>query len=105
MGNLWWRMQSILIRQDKWVFVVRSEDVERHRVHRIFDELKLDYSIITVDHTTSGQAATCLLAADDIDDDAELLSAHVTIARFLTRRHGNKFVMINPLTGLSGQHG
>ena len=58
--------------QDKWVFVVRSEDVERHRVHRIFDELKLDYSIITVDHTTSGQAATCLLAADDIDDDAEL---------------------------------
>ena len=58
--------------QDKRGFVVRSEDVERHRVHRIFDELKLDYSIITVDHTTSGQAATCLLAADDIDDDAEL---------------------------------
>ena len=58
--------------QDKWVFIARSEDVERHLVNRIFEEMHLDYTTITVDHITSGQAATCLLAEHEIDDDVEL---------------------------------
>jgi NDP-sugar pyrophosphorylase family protein len=58
--------------QDKWVFIARSQDVERHLVNRIFDEMNLDYTTIMVDHVTSGQAATCLLAENEIDDDAEL---------------------------------
>jgi NDP-sugar pyrophosphorylase family protein len=58
--------------QDKWIFVTLRDAVAKHRVNRIFDDLKLDYEMVTVEETTSGQAATCLLASDKIDDEAEL---------------------------------
>ena len=58
--------------QDNWIFVVRKEDKEKHRINRIFDNLGLKYDLICVDKTTSGQAATCLLAENKIDDNSEL---------------------------------
>ena len=58
--------------QDKWIFVVRKEDVERHNVRRIFETARLEHETIAVSTTTSGQAATCLLAEDLLNDDDEL---------------------------------
>ncbi len=61
---------------NQWVFLLRREDVVKHPImealRRYFTENSI---IIQVDHDTSGQAATCLLAQKVLRDDDHLLIA------------------------------
>jgi len=50
---------------DQWIFLARKDDLDRHPIK---DSLELNFPhnpiVVSVDHETSGQAATCLLAKD-----------------------------------------
>ncbi len=57
---------------DKWIFVCRKEHVENHKIDEILRKEIPNAQIITIDKTTEGQAATCLLAKDLIDKNEPL---------------------------------
>ena len=60
---------------DEWIFLPRAEDLIRHPITNTLKKLVGKLTVMGVDHQTSGQAATCMLAAEFIDDDAELIIA------------------------------
>jgi NDP-sugar pyrophosphorylase family protein len=61
---------------ESWVFLPRAEDLRRHSLAKI---LEINFAgrlhIVPVDHDTSGQAATCLLAKNYYHEEAPLLIA------------------------------
>ena len=57
----------------KWIFLLRTQDLGRHPIERALREFAPDCTVIAVDHDTSGQAATCLLATDQLDPASGLL--------------------------------
>lgn len=61
---------------DLWIFLPRAEDLDRHPLERTFEKFFPDaHAIVPVDHETSGQAATCLLAEAIYRPDDELFIA------------------------------
>lgn len=60
---------------DRWVCLPRADDLTKHPIIQALETLNGKLDVLGVDHETSGQAATCLLAADYITDDAEVLIA------------------------------
>lgn len=60
---------------DRWIFLPRAQDLERHRLEETLRGFVPDCEIIPVVSLTSGQAATCLLAETSLPADAELLIA------------------------------
>lgn len=60
---------------DRWVFLPRADDLAKHPMAEELAALPGEVTVVGVDHDTSGQAATCLLAADAIPDEAELIIA------------------------------
>lgn len=48
---------------ERWVFLVRKDDVQKYPMEMALQGIQGRSDIISVDHETSGQAATCLLAA------------------------------------------
>jgi NDP-sugar pyrophosphorylase family protein len=57
---------------DNWIFLPRRQDLDRHPIERALRRFSKDCTIVPVDSLTSGQAATCLLAADSLHRDDEL---------------------------------
>ena len=56
-----------------WIFLPRAQDLERHPIERALRQFAPKCLIIPVDHDTSGQAATCLLATEYLDANDGLL--------------------------------
>jgi dTDP-glucose pyrophosphorylase len=61
--------------QTAWIFVARQDDLDRHPILSSLRDFNAQSVVIGAKEFTSGQAATCMLAADYIDDDAELMIA------------------------------
>ena len=61
--------------QDQWIFLPRKEDLDRYPIEKTLRGFSDDCIVKPVDGYTSGQAATCLLAKEFIEDDAELIIA------------------------------
>jgi len=61
--------------QDKWIFLPRKDDMDKYPIEKTLRKFSNDSVVHPVDRHTSGQAATCLLAKDFIDDDSELIIA------------------------------
>jgi len=57
---------------DHWIFLPRQQDLERHPIERVLRQFVESCSVVPVETLTSGQAATCLLAADGLNEDDEL---------------------------------
>jgi len=57
---------------DKWIFVCRKEHVDDYKISEVLRKEFTNAQIITVDKTTEGQAATCLLAKNLMDKDKPL---------------------------------
>lgn len=64
-----------LPKPDRWVFVCRNEHLKRYPLEAVLKDYASDVSIRTVDQLTEGQASTCLLAKDLIDNQEELMIA------------------------------
>jgi dTDP-glucose pyrophosphorylase len=61
--------------QTTWIFVARQDDLDRHPILSSLRDFNAQSIVLGVKEFTSGQAATCMLASDYIDDDAELTIA------------------------------
>jgi dTDP-glucose pyrophosphorylase len=61
--------------QDQWIFLPRQKDLDRHPIKKALLSFNENSIIIGVKGYTTGQAATCLLAEDMIEDNAELMIA------------------------------
>ena len=61
--------------QSHWIFLARQDDIDRHPIKKTLRNIYPDCIIQGIKKTTSGQAATCLLAQENIDDNAELTIA------------------------------
>ncbi len=59
-------------KSDKWIFVCRKEHIDNYKIDQVLKGEFPSAQIITVDKTTEGQAATCLLAKDLIDRNEPL---------------------------------
>lgn len=62
-----------LPKADKWVFVCREEHINDYKINETLKSYFQNVEIIKVDKLTEGQASTCLLAKDLINNDKELL--------------------------------
>ncbi len=61
---------------DKWIFLPRKDDLDKHPIEdALINNFPNNPVVIPVDHETSGQAATCLLAKNDLLPDDMLLIA------------------------------
>lgn len=61
---------------DKWIFLPRKDDLDKHPIQEaLLENFPHDPIVIPVDHETSGQAATCLLAKGELLPDDMLLIA------------------------------
>ncbi len=61
--------------QDKWIFLPRQEDVDRYPIEKTLQQFSDGCIIKPVKQHTSGQAATCMLAENQVNDNSELLIA------------------------------
>ncbi len=59
--------------QDKWIFLPRKKDLDKYPIEKTLNFFSNDCVIFPVEGLTSGQAATCLLAKEFIDNDSELI--------------------------------
>lgn len=60
---------------DQWIFLPRREDLLKHPIDNALHNFSPDCKVIAVDHDTTGQAATCLLAEREVDYDSSLFIA------------------------------
>ncbi|HEX3313892.1 MAG TPA: NTP transferase domain-containing protein, partial [Gemmataceae bacterium] len=67
------RSLNSLPRAEQWVAVCRTEHLSDPDLRPALEGDERCLDIVAVDKLTSGQASTCLLAADDVDMDAPLL--------------------------------
>lgn len=58
---------------NRWVFVCRQWHIKDYQIDKLLKRYFHSAEIIAIDHLTNGQASTCLLAEDIIDNDDELL--------------------------------
>jgi len=58
---------------DTWIFIVRKEHVINFSIDIYLKSLIPDAIVISIDYTTEGQACTCLLAREYIDQNDSLL--------------------------------
>jgi choline kinase len=61
--------------QDKWIFLPRKEDLDKYPIEKTLRKFDSNCAVLPVNQYTSGQAATCLLAKEFIDNDSELIIA------------------------------
>ena len=54
---------------DRWIFICRSEHVSKYGLDKVLKGTIPNAEIITVDKLTEGQASTCLLARDLLEQD------------------------------------
>ena len=64
---------SALPEAQKWIFVVRKDFVQAEQTIEFLNKTYPGSEIVPIDYLTEGQASTCNLASDRIDDDAALL--------------------------------
>jgi NDP-sugar pyrophosphorylase family protein len=64
---------EMLPEAQKWIFVVRNDFIQAQQTIEFLTKTYPGCEIVQVDYLTEGQASTCYLAADRIDDDAALL--------------------------------
>ena len=69
------RILNSMPEQDQWIFLPRQKDLDRHPIKKALLSFSENSIILGVKGYTSGQAATCLLAEDMIDDNSELIIA------------------------------
>lgn len=62
-----------LPKTDKWIFLCRKEHINDYKINSELKSYFPNSEIIEVDKLTEGQASTCLLAKDFIDNDEELI--------------------------------
>lgn len=68
------RVIERLPQADKWIFVVRPEHIERFAIDSILKE-SVPGAMIIEDPDPKGQAATCMLALEHVDEDEEIFIA------------------------------
>ena len=59
----------------KWVFLPRQNDFNKYPIAEALDAFHPNCKVIPVNHDTSGQAATCLLAENEFSHDSPLFIA------------------------------
>lgn len=67
------RASDSLPEADKWIFVCRKEHIGDYGINKALEAYAPNVKIIIVDKITEGQASTCLLAKDLINNDEELI--------------------------------
>lgn len=60
---------------DKYIFLCRTQHVERYQLDHLFENRFQQHEVILVDELTEGQACTCLLAKKSFDLDDGLFIA------------------------------
>jgi NDP-sugar pyrophosphorylase family protein len=76
------RAAASLPAANQWIFVARREDVEKHPVEITIKKTYSDAIILSISETTSGQAATCLLAENLYSSQSALLIASCDYEHF-----------------------
>lgn len=66
---------SFLPKADKWIFACRKEHIDNYTIDKTLKSFSDNVDIISIDKLTEGQACTCLLAKEAINNDEELLIA------------------------------
>lgn len=61
--------------QSNWIFLARQDDIDRYPIKKTLRDIYPECVIQGIKKKTLGQAATCLLAQEKIDDNAELTIA------------------------------
>jgi NDP-sugar pyrophosphorylase family protein len=61
------------------IFVIRKEQVEKYSLDTQIKDFLPDAKINILDHNTRGAVETCMIAADDIDDDSPIIIADCDI--------------------------
>ena len=64
---------SSLPNADQWIFVCRKEHLLSSNLEKLLKDEYKDCQIISIDYLTEGQATTCSLANEYIDDESSLL--------------------------------
>lgn len=60
---------------DKWIFAILASELDRHPLEKTLKKHVSNCDVIRVQTVTSGQAATCLLAKEQLDPKARLFIA------------------------------
>jgi len=60
---------------DKWIFLVRKEHIDEYQIDNVIKSEIKEAIIIPVEKTTEGQAATCMLAEEYLEEEEELFIA------------------------------
>ena len=69
------RTVNSMPKQDQWIFLARQEDLTRYPIEKTLRKFSNNCIIRSVETHTSGQAATCLLAENEINNNSELIIA------------------------------
>lgn len=67
------RASDSLPRAEKWIYICREEHIADYGVDKVLRAYAPDVAVLTVPALTEGQAATCLLAKDLINNDESLM--------------------------------
>lgn len=67
------RASQALPDADTWIYMVRKEHMDTSSIGDVLKDYDSDVKIIPVDSLTDGQASTCLLAKDLIDNNQQLM--------------------------------
>ena len=59
----------------KWIFLPRKDDFNKYPIAKALNEFHSNCNVIPIDHETSGQAATCLLAESELNPNSPLFIA------------------------------
>lgn len=61
-----------LPKSDKWIFICRKEHIADFKIDQVLNDYASSVKVLSVDKLTEGQASTCLLAKDLINNEKEL---------------------------------
>ncbi len=64
---------NYLPKTERSIFIVRTEHINAFSIDRIINGAVTNATIIPIDYTTEGQATTCHLGIEDIEDDEEII--------------------------------
>ena len=62
-----------LPKPDKWIFICRKEHIDNYKIDKALKSYFPNAKIVIIDKLTEGQASTCLLAKNLINNNEELL--------------------------------
>lgn len=77
---------------DKWIFMPRLDDVEKFPLDKTLKNNFENYSIIPVDHNTSGQLATCKLSENQLVGDSDLFIASSDYETIFSKKKWNEIL-------------